>query len=699
MRNRLVERTQYDHTIVADDDMLFHADFYEGLRRFGETYDVMCVRLLNPDGTRFWDWAASGGQEGQSLLDYGASSPSLYVTGGLCIMKAWVSRLVRWDDQRGFYQREDVDFSQRLREARLGVRFNPYCTVTHNDTRYSQLCNIVLRLDELPTAPVAELQRNGIEPHLRVASQHYREGRRHHATLLLERVIGAWGANPEVIRSAAELAARWGDHESAEHFLKRAVVAASQPSSRGGTETLAGRKNPWGTAGFPRSAGTEEGERFAVCNVLFEAACFAGGAFPQEARTAAAKTAAGLAAALLRSRCCRLKLCVVKDRDTLNLLRSFLLHSDQLVGVPLIVGQPGRLLAELQSEFRSRAERRGRSLWREKVVLEVLRALRRMTSRMPSRTLPRADIRWADVMHRTSCDPDPHAPGKLRLVEFQTIHNLASVVSPIVPHDPTAALLRGKLLNPRPNQWFFCPSRSIKNGLCAFASRLDPERIIVARPSVGLAFRRECNPLAVTTACHRLGLAPGEYFVSTEDIEAGGGGRLLLEGLRELITYHHSKAAALVLLRTAQPRLGPLLEAAGVEQQLRPRVRAVGDLSDPDLANLLKGAAGFVALAASEEFPLAVLEAMSCGTPIVASNTEAHAELVGEAGVLVAKNDIRALVEAMTRLLADRAFRQSQGQRALQRAQLFSWERCIQDTLAGYAMALEGRRVTHNRAL
>ncbi len=148
MRNCLCHLARWEHLIVVDDDMLFQPDFYRGLQDFGEDYDVLCVRLLNPDGTRYWDWATHGGPTGHHLLDYAETDPFTYVTGGLCVMKAAVFKAVQWDEARGFYQGEDVDFSGRLHAAGLSIRFSGQSTVVHDDSRYTQCGNQMVRWQE-----------------------------------------------------------------------------------------------------------------------------------------------------------------------------------------------------------------------------------------------------------------------------------------------------------------------------------------------------------------------------------------------------------------------------------------------------------------------------------------------------------------------------------------------------------------------
>ncbi|MGV3754730.1 MAG: glycosyltransferase family 29 protein, partial [Verrucomicrobiota bacterium] len=145
MRNRLTEQARFDHLVVADDDLIFHSDFYTGLQRYGDAWDVLCVRFLNPDGTRFWDWATHGGTRGHKLLPYTETDEHVYVTGGLCVLKSSIADRVQWDDGRGFYQGEDVDFSTCLRTAGIVPKFNEFSTVTHDDERYTQRGNVVVR--------------------------------------------------------------------------------------------------------------------------------------------------------------------------------------------------------------------------------------------------------------------------------------------------------------------------------------------------------------------------------------------------------------------------------------------------------------------------------------------------------------------------------------------------------------------------
>ncbi|MBL0938550.1 MAG: hypothetical protein IBJ03_06635 [Gemmatimonadaceae bacterium] len=138
MRNLACRSARFDQLVVSDDDMHFHPELAEVLTDRDPAVDVMCVRLLNPDGTRYWDWATHGGPRGHTLLSYDETDDHVYVTGGLAIMWARVHEQVPWDDARGFYQGEDIEWSSRVHAAGFRIGLDVRGRVTHQDARYTQ---------------------------------------------------------------------------------------------------------------------------------------------------------------------------------------------------------------------------------------------------------------------------------------------------------------------------------------------------------------------------------------------------------------------------------------------------------------------------------------------------------------------------------------------------------------------------------
>ena len=106
---------------------------------------------------------------------------------------------------------------------------------------------------------------------------------------------------------------------------------------------------------------------------------------------------------------------------------------------------------------------------------------------------------------------------------------------------------------------------------------------------------------------------------------------------------------------------------------LTARVHFTGFVTDEVLAEIYGGAIALVLPSFSEGFGLPAIEAMACGTPVVASNRGALPEIVADAGLLVDPADRAALQAALGSLIEDGRLRADLQQRALARAGRFSW--------------------------
>jgi glycosyltransferase involved in cell wall biosynthesis len=109
-----------------------------------------------------------------------------------------------------------------------------------------------------------------------------------------------------------------------------------------------------------------------------------------------------------------------------------------------------------------------------------------------------------------------------------------------------------------------------------------------------------------------------------------------------------------------------------------------------ELAHLYDAAELFVSLSWRESFPLAVVEAMSFGVPVVASRWGGAPEVVGEAGRLVDPRDTEGAKQAMLEVLkpelrADFSFR------ARAQAKSFLWDTTVEQTLALYRRLIDAR--------
>lgn len=120
------------------------------------------------------------------------------------------------------------------------------------------------------------------------------------------------------------------------------------------------------------------------------------------------------------------------------------------------------------------------------------------------------------------------------------------------------------------------------------------------------------------------------------------------------------------------------------ELNLGDRVRLTGFVSDEELGGWYSAADLYVFPSYYEGFGLPAIEAMRCGTPVLASDNSAFPEVVGDAGVLIPANDIDLWAESIRDLLRDEPRRQHLRDLGFARADAFSWDRTAQETYNVY---------------
>ena len=214
---------------------------------------------------------------------------------------------------------------------------------------------------------------------------------------------------------------------------------------------------------------------------------------------------------------------------------------------------------------------------------------------------------------------------------------------------------------------------------------LTGERVVVTQEAASDLFRQVEDVQALArirqkyglAACFILGIGsadPRKNLATLVQAYAALPAQLR-EQYQLVIVWTHSFLAA---------ELAEQIERLGLTQ----RVRFLEQVSNEDLVLLYNAASLFVFPSRYEGFGLPPLEAMACGTPVVAANNSSLPEIVGDAALLTSAEEATPMAKLMAGLLTDERLRMDLVQKGLKQAASFSWEKCAQQTLAAYRQAI-----------
>jgi len=118
------------------------------------------------------------------------------------------------------------------------------------------------------------------------------------------------------------------------------------------------------------------------------------------------------------------------------------------------------------------------------------------------------------------------------------------------------------------------------------------------------------------------------------------------------------------------------------------RIHFIGRQTNDELADLNAAATALVYPSLYEGFGLPVVEAMSCGTPVIASSTTSLPEVGGDAAVYVDPEEVRSIQEALELFENRDISLNGIRERSLMQSARFSWEECVRQTIDVYRSCL-----------
>ena len=210
---------------------------------------------------------------------------------------------------------------------------------------------------------------------------------------------------------------------------------------------------------------------------------------------------------------------------------------------------------------------------------------------------------------------------------------------------------------------------------------IPPDRISVVHNGVSPEFFPQHDGVEFSQLRERVGMSREPFLLFLGGAEPRKNHDTLFRA------YAHNPALfknyILVVVGNPVNRCGSVMETAQA-LGIADRVVLPGAVFTEELRLLYSHAHLFVFPSVYEGFGLPVLEAMACGTPVVASDGTAIQEVAGDAAVLVPHNDPDALGQAMVGLLNNSESRVVMVQRGFDRVRQFTWEEAARRTLDVY---------------
>ena len=102
------------------------------------------------------------------------------------------------------------------------------------------------------------------------------------------------------------------------------------------------------------------------------------------------------------------------------------------------------------------------------------------------------------------------------------------------------------------------------------------------------------------------------------------------------------------------------------------------------LSGIMRGAKALVYPSLYEGFGLPILEAFSCGLPVIASRSSSLPEIGGDAVIYFDPYNTDEIIHAISELLEDADKRAEMAQKGRERVNLFSWEKTARETIEAY---------------
>jgi glycosyltransferase involved in cell wall biosynthesis len=202
--------------------------------------------------------------------------------------------------------------------------------------------------------------------------------------------------------------------------------------------------------------------------------------------------------------------------------------------------------------------------------------------------------------------------------------------------------------------------------------RIDPKKITVAYPGKNEVYMPVNDQSAIKKTQNKYKTGDS-YIIYIGTIQPRKNLKRLIEAFKDV-----EEAKLVIVGKTiGEGREGWMYEdildypkKLGIDD----KVLFTGFVNDQDLVLLVNGAKAFIQPSLWEGFGMPVVDAMSCGTPVLVSSASCLPEVVGKAGLTFDPYSVTEIEDKINQILSDNKLREELSRKGLERAREFSWK-------------------------
>tara|TARA_B100000900_G_scaffold416277_1_gene450954 strand:+ start:31238 stop:31933 length:696 start_codon:yes stop_codon:yes gene_type:complete len=151
-KNLITENSKFENIVYMHDYLMLHKYWFKGYSRFGNNFEIVMNKMLNPDNTRYRDWTLWPHNDSfvdkvlsdnECLLPYSVTNLTkyMYISGAYWVAKKYVMEEFPLNEDLSWGEGEDVEWSKRVRDKYL-FKFNKYSKTQLQKHKNPQFKNI-----------------------------------------------------------------------------------------------------------------------------------------------------------------------------------------------------------------------------------------------------------------------------------------------------------------------------------------------------------------------------------------------------------------------------------------------------------------------------------------------------------------------------------------------------------------------------